>query len=126
MCLELYEFVSESGIVLLNSRKRGEKSREVHSCCHYAYEAIWIAYFVILYITEDLEDPMSPVSEMDTNVYNPPDTLQIPPEACQSDSAYSAPESDSSSSQETSTSPDVRYQTLFTLNIFFTLIALQF
>ncbi len=72
-------------------------------------EVLTPVYYFLSFITEDQEEVLSPVSEMDTNVYNPPDTLQIPPEACQSDSAYSCPESDSSSSHEASTSPDVRY-----------------
>ncbi|XP_022088226.1 MAP kinase-activating death domain protein-like isoform X2 [Acanthaster planci] len=41
----------------------------------------------------------------ETKIYHPPDTLQIPADMSQSDSAYSFPETDSSSSQDT-TSPE--------------------
>ncbi|XP_033645773.1 MAP kinase-activating death domain protein-like isoform X6 [Asterias rubens] len=55
----------------------------------------------------DNEENAGAKSQVDeTAIYHPPDTLQIPTDMSQSDSAYSFPETDSSSSQDTSTSPE--------------------
>ncbi|XP_071498003.1 MAP kinase-activating death domain protein-like isoform X2 [Diadema antillarum] len=61
-------------------------------------------------IKGDVQDPHKPVqySEIDEHaVYKPPDSLQLPPDMVQSDNNQFA-DSDSSSSQENPTSPDMR------------------
>ncbi|XP_038049379.1 MAP kinase-activating death domain protein-like isoform X3 [Patiria miniata] len=57
-------------------------------------------------VLADDEETSGLRSQVDeTSIYHPPDTLQIPADMSQSDSAYSFPETDSSSSQDT-TSPE--------------------